>query len=268
MSGVKSYGANRRSGAQSTLERHLEALSVKGFTLVRQALDATATNDLRQALDEVYAVQEKEFGQANLVAINELDLARAPLCYSERFLDLITLPALREIVTALLGDYFCLHLQNGVINRPKTEHHQSSWHRDLPYQNFVISTPLAISAFYCLDPFNAETGATWLLPHSHRVEYLPSEDYLAQNAVQIEAEPGDLLLFDSMVYHRAGTNVSNLIRRGVNNVFTIPLMRQQVSLPDQLQGKHSDDPYLAMVLGYTYRTPTSVSDFRQKRASR
>jgi hypothetical protein len=47
-----------------------------------------------------------------------------------------------------------LHLQNGIINMPNEEHHQSSWHRDLPYQNWTSSEPLACNVFYCLDNFN------------------------------------------------------------------------------------------------------------------
>ena len=77
-----------------------------------------------------------------------------------------------------------------------------------------------------------------------------------------------MLLFDSMVYHKAGYNSSSIIRRGINNVFVAPLLKQQINLPKILNGKYSDDELLNSLLGYKYDVPESVLDHRNKRKSK
>ena len=200
--------------------------------------------------------------------INELDMLRTPLLYDDIFLDLIRNQQVLNIVKSILGQEILLHLQNGIINRPNKEHHQSSWHRDLPYQEYTISKPLGISVFYCIDRFTSETGSTILLPYSHKEIKISSLDFVKSNQVQISANAGDVLIFDSMVYHKAGYNSSKNIRRGINNVFVAPLLKQQINLPKMLNGKFSDNETLSGLLGYKYDVAESVLDYRTKRLER
>lgn len=264
---IKQYGISSIKDKLSDLDKHIENVKRKGFTILNKVLDETTLNNIRHSLDENYRSQEDEFGLENMIAINEKDLLRCPLLYDDLFLKLITNKLVLDIVKSLLGNEVLLHLQNGVINRPDKVHHQSSWHRDLPYQEFVISKPLAVSVFYCIDEFNSETGSTILLPYSHKYEKIPSFDFISENEYQIAAKPGDVLLFDSMIYHRAGYNSSSIIRRGINNVFVAPLLKQQINLPKILNGKHSNDELLNSLLGYKYDVAESITDYRNKRKS-
>jgi len=86
-----------------------------------------------------------------------------------------------------------LNQQNGVINPPHSErYNQGAWHRDLPYQHFVSSRPLAINALFCLDQFTIENGATKVLPASHRQEAFPSDDFVQSQATPVTAPAGSL----------------------------------------------------------------------------
>lgn len=264
----KSYGITQRSEAATDLDFHLECVRNKGFSLMKNVLSEEEVALFVQKVEDIYAQQQEDFGSEKLGLINELNIVRAPLAYDPKFLELITKPRIKEYVKGMLGDYYSLHLQNAVINRPNIVHHQTSWHRDLPYQNFVISTPLAVNAFYCLAPFNAHTGGTLLLPFSHRIEYMPSQRYVEENIHQVEAEAGDVILFDSMVFHKAGKNNSDSVRIGINNVFVKPILSQQIDLPKLLDGKYSDDPELSVLLGYRFEAPDSVDNYRAKRLER
>ena len=82
------------------------------------------------------------------------------------------------------------------------------------------------------------------------MEAFPAADVAAQLDTPVTAEPGSFIVFDSMLFHRAGPNVSDRPRRAVNQVFSVPIIAQQVSLPDALEGRHADDPALARLLGY------------------
>lgn len=247
------------------MDIHEEDIRIKGFTILKGVLDSEKVEVIRDLMDGCYAKQELEFGKEALIEINELDLLRAPLQYDERFIDLIRGNRILYLVTKILGEVFSLHLQNGVINRPDRPHHQSSWHRDLPYQEFTSSKPLALSVFYCIDKFTPETGSTLVLPYSHKETGFPSNDFVEAHELQILAEAGDVLVFDSMVYHRAGYNSSDIIRRGINNVFVVPIIKQQIDLPLLLDGQYAEDPLLSMLLGYQYQVPASVNEYRSKK---
>lgn len=265
---IKQYGISSIKDKLSDLDKHIENVKRKGFTILNKVLDETTLNNIRHSLDENYRLQEDDFGLENMIAINERDLLRCPLLYDDLFLKLITNKLVLDIVKSLLGNEVLLHLQNGVINRPAKVHHQSSWHRDLPYQEYTISRPLGISVFYCIDEFNSQTGSTILLPYSHKEEKMPSQDFISENEYQIQARPGDIVIFDCMVYHRAGYNSSSIIRRGINNVFVAPFLKQQINLPKILNGKYSDDELLNSLLGYKYDVPESVLDYRKNRMLR
>jgi ectoine hydroxylase-related dioxygenase (phytanoyl-CoA dioxygenase family) len=81
----------------------------------------------------------------------------------------------------------------------------------------------------------------------------------------ITAPAGSLIVFDSMLFHRAGINRSQAMRRGVNNVFALPFLKQQIVLPALLDGKWSDDPWLRRLLGYESDPPRSPAEYREQR---
>jgi ectoine hydroxylase-related dioxygenase (phytanoyl-CoA dioxygenase family) len=266
---LKTYGISHQATTSTQLEQHLEELSIIGYTIIEEVLTSQVLEIARLKLDEVYRQQEQELGGEYLASINELNLARCPLVYDEFFLKIATQEQILEIVhKAIGGSYILLHLQNGIINMPDEEHHQSAWHRDLPYQEFIISKPLAVSALYCLDDFTAETGGTYVLSHTHRVEKMPSAHYTEKHQTCVIARAGSVILFDAMLYHRAGYNSSNRMRRAINNVYGAPLLKQQINLPNLLNGKYSDDPFLSKLLGYTSDAPASVTEYRRNRLNK
>src|SRR5207247_10622939 len=128
----------------------------------------------RQNLHENYAIKAREIGgEDQLAEMNDTNVVRLLLAYDDYFVELATKPAVLAIVEALLGDYYILSQQNGIINPPHLANYQASWHRDLAYQHFVSSRPLAISALSCIDDFSEETGGTHVLPASNKTATCP-----------------------------------------------------------------------------------------------
>jgi len=229
------YGGQKPATVDDPLDHHLEELEVLGYTVVPDVLSKSELDDWRKRIDAVYERQEGESGgREALIAIGDQDLCRAPLLYDHAFLSMARHEKVLAIVNRILGDWFILNLQNAIINRPSERHHQSAWHRDLPYQNWVSSRPLAIGALFAIDPFSDLTGSTLVLPHAHRREAIPSETYISAHATTITAAPGSVLMFDAMVFHRAGYNRSQQIRRGVNHLYTVPILKQQYDFPRAL----------------------------------
>jgi ectoine hydroxylase-related dioxygenase (phytanoyl-CoA dioxygenase family) len=265
----KFYGVSLESVTKlDSLSEHIEEIKILGYTIVENVLNEEDLSKTSQLLDSIYAEQQRDFGVEQLKIINELNLARCPLAYDDIFLQVCTKPIIKELVKYFLGDYYIINQQNGIINFPNETHHQSSWHRDLPYQDYVVSKPIAVACLLCIDDFKQETGSTEVLPFSHNLDRIPSLNYINKHKVSTEVKKGGAIVFNAMLYHKAGYNQSSIIRRGLNTLFTIPLLKQQINLQSQLDGKYSDDAWTRRLLGYDSQVPESVTSWRSNRLNR
>ncbi len=268
---VRTFGVKEFNRPASELERHVEEVRLAGYTILTNVLTPEEVEEAREKIDRIYQLQLEEIGgEQELEAINDSYTARCLLAYDDFFLDIARHQRVLEIVERFLGDYFILMLQNGVINVPLTGDEQNAgyWHRDLNYQHFVSTRPVSMSALFCVDEFSGETGGTRVLPASHKTESFPSEEFVLRHETGVEAKAGSAIVFDSMLYHRGGRNQSSRKRRAINHMYTIPFLKQQISLPKILRGKFSDDPFLSKFLGYDSEPDASVVDFRARRLRR
>jgi len=268
---IKTFGIKEFNLASSDVDLRAEEIRLVGYTILPDALSLKDLEAGRAKLDRIYQTQLGEIGGFdNLKAIGDPYTAMCPLAYDDFFLSLAADRQVLAIVERLLGEYFILMLQNGILNVPERGDDQTSgyWHRDLGYQHFVSSRPLGITAIHCLDEFNSKTGGTRVLPGSHRHEVFPSEEFLRAHDRGIEAPAGSVILLDAMLYHRGGHNTSPGVRRAVNTTYTLPLIKQQIDLSKALNGRHRDDPFLARLLGYEGEIDPNVTAFRQRRLRR
>jgi len=263
---VASYGVRDMSTALDMLDVHAEELRLVGYTVLDSGLSTDAIAQYRDRIGAIVHMQESEFGGKELIGqIGEANTGRALLAYDEAFLSLAANPLLIGLVQRMLGEFVILSQQNSILLEPGDKHNQAKYHRDLPYQHFTSSRPLAINALFCVDPFTIENGATKVIPGSHKYEPFPSEATVRRLERVAVAPAGSFIVLDAMVFHSAGRNRSNAIRHGVNHVFVLPFMRQQIDLPRMLNGKYADDPFLRKLLGYETQTPAGVIEWRQER---
>lgn len=260
------YGVSQATICATELDCLVEEILRCGFVVTASGFSPAEIAAYRERLDAVYALQQEEVGgEANLQRINDANVVRCLLAYDAAFLAMAAAPILFQVAERILGNNFVLLMQNGVINPPSTRHFQTNWHRDLNYQHWVSTRPLALSALFCLDPFSEATGGTHVLPASHLKAEFPSETFVRRHEQVVVAEAGSVILFDAMLFHRAGQNTSNMVRRAVNHVLGVPILGQQISIPSMLQGRYADDPRLAKYLGYQWNPKSDVRDWRLKR---
>lgn len=258
---LQSYGAATAPAGDLAMEE----LARNGFTVLRDAIAPGPLAEMGRAVDALLAAQTARFGPARLAAIGDAGQARALLEEAPVFLELLNLPALDALVEALLGPAALVMQQNGIVMPPQGEaHHQQSWHRDLPYQAWVASRPIALGALAVLDDFTAQSGATWFLPGSHLHPQLPSEAYVQAWAHQALAPAGSVVVFDAMCFHAGGVNRGAAPRRAVNTLFGIPLLAQQVAFTP----KPGMDARLRRRLGLDYQPQPSADAWRAARHRR
>lgn len=270
MDDIPNYGVKLRSAAVDDLDTHAEEVRLVGYTVLDSRLSAAELSAYRERVDDIIRRQVEEAGGAEALArIGDANTGRALLAYDANFLALVTNARLLGVVGRLLGDYFILSQQNSIVLLPQQAHEQGQYHRDLPYQHFVSSQPMAVNALFCLDPFTAENGATLVVPGSHKYEPFPCTGAIRRLERVIEAPAGSFIVLDAMLFHRGGVNRGVLPRRGVNHVFVLPFMRQQIDLAAMLGDDYArNNPALRRLLGYDVRTPISVHDWRMQRAGK
>ena len=70
-----------------------------------------------------------------------------------------------------------------------------------------------------------------MIAGSHRQEEFPSDAIVLETETPVAAPAGSYLVLDCMLYHTGGVNRTGRARRAVNHVYTLPFIKQQISLP-------------------------------------
>ena len=261
------YGVLEQNFPASDLESAAEQISNLGFAVLDGGYDASELKAISDDFERTRQQYIEEHGKDHLRNIGELHTVRAPLTRGGKsFLQLALNQRLLTVVNMLIPGQFILNQQNGVINPPQESYSQGAWHRDLPYQHFVSSRPLAVNALFCVDEFTLENGATFVLPASHKAEPLPSVDYIARNAMQVTAPAGNYILLDCMLFHSGGFNRTKRERRAVNHVFNIPFFKQQINIPMNMRDVALTEEQ-RKILGFGFSEPATVANYLASRSS-
>ena len=91
-------------------------------------------------------------------------------------------------------------------------------HVDFPYWglfdpnnmplNFNASFAMACQTLSPLTAFNQQNGAIEIVPHTQKSCSYPTSTEFERDKICLELEPGDLVLYHSLLWHRAGHNRS------------------------------------------------------------
>lgn len=225
------HGISIRLEEGDELHEKFAELKVNGYTVIDSGISQELIGELHEELSSIYGQQCREIGgEEKLLKIKDSDIVRCALSYSKKFLDVATNKALLSFCNRVFGTEFVLLQQNGIMNRPGRDNYQVKWHRDISYQHWTSSKPLAINALLCLDQFTHENGATFVLPGTHHIVEFPTNRFVTNWEKQMSVPAGSFLVLDAMLYHRAGVNRSSGVRFAVNHLIGLPFMAQQVDL--------------------------------------
>ena len=262
----ESYGVTEKTINQSEFLNHKEELQREGYTIIHSGISNEDLDIIQNKVLECKDLYDKKYEANFLESIDESNTVRAPFLLDPIFLDICLNNRLLEFITLVMGDNFILNQQNVIINPSGNKYNQIYWHRDLPYQHFTSSRPLAINALFCLNDFTIENGCTKVLPGSHLFESFPSDNCINSTQRKIESLRGNYLVLDSMVYHAGSQNTSKFNRVGINNVFSIPLIKRQIEVREKdFDYKLSEYKKLHKEKLLNFLTPQSVTEFLNER---
>lgn len=141
-------------------------------------------------------------------------------------------------------------------------------HRD--QRSFSGDLPLMLNTIVMLDDFTSDNGATWLMNRGHEKSKIPTHKEFSSKAFQIVAPAGSVVIFNSNLWHKAGSNNTKKPRRSVTPMFSKPFIKPQFDYPRALgyNTGNSYTDYLRQVLGYKSRIPSNLSEWYQPKEKR
>jgi len=262
----KAAWINEQTKPRNEEDTRIEEIKINGFTVFENCFSTEDLEYARKKIDEIYEIQVNEVGgQEKLYDIGDANIARQLLVYDDYFLKHAAYDKVIKIVNRFLGDYYILYQQNANLHMPNEGHTTTPWHRDPTFKHYTSSRPLYMTALHIIDDYTEENGGIHILPGSHLHEPFPSFDYVDKYKQFVTLKAGSIVLFDSMMFHSPGVNKSNTPKRSLPHFYAIHMMRQEISIPQMLNGKWSDDEFLRQFLGYNHQTFYNVKDYRMER---
>ena len=182
--------------------------------------------------------------------------------------ELLVRQTLHEPISAFLAGPYILNSYGGVLNRAGQASYVGNIHRDI--RTFLPGSPLMLNMLVMLDDFTAENGATYVLSGSNHLPDRPTDEFFRQYADRFLGRAGDIVLFDSNVWHAAGLNSSAHPRRALTLTFTRPFMKPQLDYPRYLAADYIKelDDHMRQLLGFNSRIPTDLDGWYQPIESR
>ncbi len=149
-----------------------------------------------------------------------------PELHREGFFSVFAHPVLLELASVILGPEIRLYPNYSVRPKlPENKRTEVLWHQDAGYTSKEADILRMMNVWTPLVPVNVENGCMEFIPGSHKWGVVPHEkdqyylrihdDYIEpveSEAVTIEIDPGDVVIFSNLLFHRGLPNRSSHIR--------------------------------------------------------
>ncbi len=245
-----------------TIADFLALIRMRGWVHFPSVLSADFVSKLGQDLESAYN-RCREMQVAKGLDTGTYGTAHHILGNGNSLDELLRRRTMHTEVAAFLGGPYILNSYGGVLNRPGHAAYVSRVHRDV--RTYLPGSPLMLNMLAMLDDFSTENGATCVLTGSNHLSERPSDEFFHRHAERFLGRAGDIVLFDSNVWHAAGTNQSTGQRRALTLTFTRPLLKPQMDYPRFLSADYiaNLDDHLRQVLGFNSRIPTNLDSWYQ-----
>lgn len=166
------------------------------------------------------------------------------------------------------GAAYILHAFNPAVVSPQRSSYLHNIHRDV--RTHAGDFRLLLNMLVMVDAFTLENGATHVLTGSQREPIRPDPDRFWNQSERLTGPAGSIVLFDSNLWHAAGSNISAAPRAALTLSFSRAFVKQQMDYPRFLGEAYGRtlSPAMRQLLGYEAMTPVSYEEFYRPRESR
>ena len=203
------------------VEKILMHLKMDGFCVVEGVIPRDKVDAVRGSVEATVA----ESGTKGRTT--GVDANFGLISYDQSFAPYLADSRILAVTKALFGHNVRISFTTAIFNTPGNS--RGVWHADWPFNQSNaghIPAPYPdvvqhLTTIWMLSPFSTVTGGTLLVPGSHRSSNNPSGDNGADatapypTEVQATGEAGDILMFDSRLWHATAPNMADSTRVGV-----------------------------------------------------
>jgi ectoine hydroxylase-related dioxygenase (phytanoyl-CoA dioxygenase family) len=225
--------------AAKTLEECISAIDRDGYVRIPQAFDkdtvAVALDRITSWFDDTVNAQSERMPRLNRAQPMVYNLQSKDIFFSKLILET---PIIEGILKHFLNDQWFSSIPaedpNYILRSflARSSNHRMPMHIDsfVPYTG---SYPFIMQCSILLEDQNEENGCTLIVPGSHKSDqYADQKSY--ETAVPVEANAGDLVFWDSRIWHGAGENTSGGTRWSIIATFCRWWIKQAFDIPGNM----------------------------------
>lgn len=214
---------------------HIENLKTDGITKIQECFSSSECEKFIHSLEEIVITNKKII---NYTSGENSTFTPNFFRHNLDLLDLVDIRIVNDILKEMIDDDYVLVGCNA-INRSRSEENPKAvnvgqnWHTDSRYVGGKrMQQGIFFSVLVMLDDFTKENGATSYVPNSHLRLDRPERngDF---SETQIIGKAGDVVIFDSGIWHKGG-NSSNERRWGVFNLYGPWFIKPYFNFPNML----------------------------------
>lgn len=237
-------------------------LQEQGYYVLRNVIKNTSElrTNVNNSFLHHYNIQEKNFENSETKPTKGLALncLADTIAYQYLLQDLIEIGFISDIEKNYFGSKCILNSFSALNNLPNNPNFSVKPHRDIKFYSGNI--PLMLNVVLMLDDFTIENGATKILPKSHLKDEFNKEQW-DNESIQITGKAGDMLIFNSNVFHASEVNHTEIGRRCIAITFSKSCIKQLADYPTMINGYLNEQ--VKSLVGHDSKVPISIDEFYQ-----
>ena len=244
---------------------NLIELEVKGYTILRNWVTEEWINKFRETLPKLFK-EHSEIRKENNNGISSDGVAMNVLASDDLFIDFLQVMLDRGLIKDLEDNYFdrnCILNSFTALNNVPSESKMfhKNVHRDI--SGYSHPTPILLNMLVMVHDFTVENGGTLILPYSHLRKEEPSEEFWKENSIHMTGKAGDIVIWNSNVYHASGINKTQNDRIALPITLSLPYYKQLLDYPRAigLERKSDFGTDMQRLLGYHSMMAPSVKEW-------
>jgi ectoine hydroxylase-related dioxygenase (phytanoyl-CoA dioxygenase family) len=241
-----------------------EELKQTGICFLRNKIVYDLIIDLRNAVSISFVKHRKIQVELNNEISSDgvaLNVLNDDLSYIRLLEELMNLDIIKDLETNFFKSKFILNSISALDNKPNSPNFSAMVHRDIKF--FSKDLPIMLNALVLLDDFTIANGATMLLPNSHKIEEKPTDESFKKECIRAVGKKGDILLFNSNIWHCSAPNNTNESRRAIPITFSKSSMKQMFDYTKSIEAELDYDfsEEMKQLLGFDSRVPSSLYEW-------
>ena len=246
-------------------KENIQELEIKGYTILRNWVNNEWLNKFKANLPRLFK-EHSDIRKENNNGIVSNGVAMNVLASDDLFIEFLQVMLDKGLIKDLEDNYFkrdCILNSFTALNNVPSESKMfhKKVHRDL--SGYSHPTPILLNMLIMVHDFTVENGGTLILPYSHLTEDEPTEEFWKDNSIHMTGNAGDIVIWNSNVYHASGINKTQNDRIAIPITLSLPYYKQLLDYPRAigLERQSDFDPDIQKLLGYHSMMASSIKDW-------